>query len=109
MLNCQHCDGHCFEPEVCGAIPLPSDEIQAACLNGTCGCGPRGCKVQDHILIERESRDLTAEENAKVDAAWERHKAAFTADLCSDCPHPSYPTDVTRCAPCPMQNGQVIR
>lgn len=30
--------------------------------------------------------------------------AASPSDLCSDCPPPGYPTDATRCEPCPRRS-----
>jgi len=37
------------------------DMLNAACLNGTCGCGPwMGCKVADAVWAERDAATARA-------------------------------------------------
>lgn len=43
---------------------------------------------------------LSEEDRAKFDAA---ALAVGAENLCSDCPPPGYPTDKTRCGPCPRR------
>ena len=45
-------------------------------------------------------------EKAKAEAGQEIGAGALARDpdLCSDCPPDEYPTDKTRCSPCPRRN-----
>jgi hypothetical protein len=55
-------------------------------------------------LLRQAAKDGTGYVNLPLLDKMERD--ARQAKLCSDCPPPDYPTDKTRCLPCPRRSLQ---
>lgn len=64
----------------------------------------RDAAFGDHIQDENVRRELDAASEAFASRVpWDDEPAENADGLCSDCPPANYPTDKTRCDPCPRR------
>src|SRR5690606_16794239 len=64
-----------------------------------------GFSVEPGSFLHDEVTRLCSEREGRTPACDKhRYDAASAPVLCADCPPPDYPTDETRCAPCPRRS-----